>query len=210
MEQVLQLQNPHWEKGLYDDLMYRDVFAELKSQLSMSEIMVLQGIRRCGKSTLFKLLINELMQTTEPKRILYVNLDDPYFTDLYQDPKNFYKIKQAAEKLVGSEFEYLFLDEVQNIIMWEKFVKSMYDSNIYKKIFVTGSNSSLLSGRYATLLTGRYIKHHIYPLSYNEILTSKNIFPWASKKWKAMAWIKPLSAIKHFLLPFICFCKECE
>lgn len=81
MDEILSQQNPHWTSALYDNLIQRDLFSHLKKQLELSEIMVLQGIRRSGKSTLFQLLINELMEHVSPKRILYVNLDDPYFAD---------------------------------------------------------------------------------------------------------------------------------
>jgi len=175
VDEIIALQNPHWNQASYNNLMERDIFQTLVAQLELSEILVLQGIRRCGKSTLFQLLINELMSTVDPKKILYVNLDDPFFTQIHLEPKSFYKITQTAEKLTDQKVEYLFLDEVQNIDGWEKFVKSTYDSKQFKKIFITGSNSSLLSSDYATLLTGRYIKEQIYPLTFNEIMANTGV-----------------------------------
>jgi len=175
MDDILLQQNPHWSGQTYDGLETRDCFADLMRQLQISEIMVLQGIRRCGKSTLFYFMINALMQRTDPKKILYVNLDDPYFTGIADDPKQLYTITQTAEKIVDKKIEYLFLDEIQNVEGWEKFVKSIYDSQVYKKIFVTGSNAELLSSKYATLLTGRYIREWIYPYTFNELLSHQNI-----------------------------------
>lgn len=175
MDKILIQQNPHWNDHIYDNLISRKILADLKKQLELSEILILQGIRRSGKSTLFQLLINELVKRVHAKSILYVNLDDPFFSDIRTDPKSFYTVVETAEKIVGCKVQYLFLDEVQNVEGWEQFVKSTYDSNIFKKIFITGSNSSLLSSQYATLLTGRYIKQHIYPLSFHEILINLGI-----------------------------------
>ena len=75
------------------------------------------------------------------KAIFYVNFDDPFFIDLYDDPKQLHRLVETAEKLTGQTITHLFLDEVQNVIGWEKFVKSVYDSQVFKKILITGSNS---------------------------------------------------------------------
>lgn len=174
MNKVLISQNKHWEKS-YGQLYKRDTFSKLISNLQTKHIQVLQGIRRAGKSSLFKLLINHLGQTSDPKEILYVNLDDPFFTKYSNNPESFYEIIQTAEKLTQKKVRYLFLDEVQAISGWEKYVKSVYDSGEFTKIFITGSNASLLSGQFATLLTGRYIATQVYPLSFREILKINNI-----------------------------------
>jgi predicted AAA+ superfamily ATPase len=169
MQKVLLTQNIHWERA-YKGLYRRDVFDKLESFLETKQIQVIQGIRRSGKSTLFKLLINHLMQTNEPKSILYINLDDPFFTPYRKDARKFYEIVLMAEKLTQTKVDYLFLDEVQNMQGWESYVKSVYDSELFKKIFVTGSNSTLLEGELATLLTGRYLSVEVHPLSFSEIL----------------------------------------
>jgi predicted AAA+ superfamily ATPase len=81
MQNIIISQNKHWNKK-YKNLYKRDVFQKLERNLQTKHIQVIQGIRRSGKSTLFKLLIliNHLSQTIDPKEILYVNLDDPFFT----------------------------------------------------------------------------------------------------------------------------------
>ncbi len=174
MNNVLISQNKHWGKE-YSSLYERDVFLKLVNNLNTKHIQVLQGIRRSGKSSLFKLMINHLSQEIDPQEILYINLDDPFFTKYSNDPTSFYEIIQVAKKLTQKEIKYLFLDEVQAIKGWEKYVKSVYDSDEFKKIFVTGSNSSLLNGEFATLLTGRYISTKVYPLSFKEILKINDI-----------------------------------
>ena len=85
---ILYNQNPHWEKGLYKNLMQRAQLPRLIEHLALKEIQVLLGVRRSGKSTLFKLLINALIRKKiNPNKILYVNLDDPFYADIWNDPK---------------------------------------------------------------------------------------------------------------------------
>jgi predicted AAA+ superfamily ATPase len=174
MEKVILSQNRHWNKP-YEDLYERDVFEDLVKQLNVKHIQVLQGIRRSGKSTLFKLLINHLSQKIDPQEILYVNLDDPFFIPYSDDATKLHDVIQTAQKLTQKKITYLFLDEVQAINGWERYVKSVYDSEVFQKIFITGSNSSLLNGELATLLTGRYLSTKVYPLSLKEILKINGI-----------------------------------
>ena len=174
MEKVILSQNVHWKKP-YVDLYHREVFTKLVEKLDLKHIQVLQGIRRSGKSTLFKLLINHLSVKIDPREILYVNLDDPFFIPYSNDASKLHDVIQTAEKLTQKKVTYLFLDEVQAISGWERYVKSVYDSEIFKKIFITGSNSSLLNGELAMLLTGRYLSTKVYPLSLKEILKINHI-----------------------------------
>lgn len=174
MEKVIISQNRHWDEP-YTHLYKREVFEKLKRNLQTKHIQVIQGIRRSGKSTLFKLLINHLSQTVDPEEILYLNLDDPFFTPYRDDATKFYDIVQTAKKLTQKEVKYLFLDEVQSIDGWESYVKSVYDAEMFTKIFVTGSNSTLLEGELATLLTGRYLSVHVYPLSFRETVQINGI-----------------------------------
>lgn len=174
MNKVLILQNKHWESS-YKNIYSRDIFNKLLNNLQTKHIQVLQGIRRSGKSTLFKLLINHLSCTVDPKEILYVNLDDPFFIKYSNDPTCFYEVIQNAQKLTNKNIKYLFLDEIQAINGWERYVKSAYDSQEFQKIFITGSNSTLLNNDLATLLSGRYISCNVYPLSFKEILKINEI-----------------------------------
>jgi predicted AAA+ superfamily ATPase len=174
MENVILQQNSHWKES-YQNLIDREILASLIQKLQLKEIQVLLGIRRSGKSSLFQLLINHLMKEADPKSIMYVNLDDPFYTEIYTDARKLYQVVETAEKMTGKKILYLFLDEVQNVRDWEKYVKSVYDSSIYRKIFLTGSNSSLLKGQYAQLLSGRYVRDEVYPFSFREILKENKI-----------------------------------
>ena len=174
MEEALFRHNPHW-KIPYKNLYTRTVLSSIIGRLHLRQIHVLKGIRRSGKTTLFKLIINHLSNEADPKSILYVNLDDPYFTELYSDSKHLYRLLELAHKSTGVVVKYLFLDEVQNVKGWEKFVKAIYDNEGVKKIFITGSNSSLLDGEYAILLSGRYIQDRVTAPSFAELLHIQGI-----------------------------------
>lgn len=175
MEKAIISHNKHWRSEPYRDIFHRDIATKLIKQLEHREIEVLQGIRRSGKSTIFKIVINHLMQIVDPKSILYINFDDPYFSELWSDSKKLYNLLELSEKINGQKPLYIFFDEIQNVEMWEKFIKTIYDNEVVKKIFVTGSNSSLLSSEYAVSLSGRYIKTIVYPLSLSEIYKIEKI-----------------------------------
>ncbi|MDR0829065.1 MAG: ATP-binding protein, partial [Prevotellaceae bacterium] len=175
MESAILRQNPHWQGKPFQNLYQRGIFASVKNNLQVRHIQVLTGIRRSGKSTIFRMLANELMKKTSPKSILMLNMDDPLYYDVWENAGAFYVLIERAEKLTGEKVQYLFLDEVQVVKRWENFVKSAYDSEIFKKIFVTGSNSSFLNSEYSTLLSGRYLENNVFPYSFREILAQNEI-----------------------------------
>jgi len=175
MEVTLINQNKHWSNKIYSGLIKRQLLQKLLLHKNSKEVQILLGIRRSGKSTMFKLFINEILKTKSGKSILYINFDDPNYYETWKNASLIYHIIEQAEKITSEKIQYLFLDEVQNVEAWEKFVKSSYDAALFKKIFVTGSNSTLLTGNYAKMLSGRYISHFVYPLSFDEIKKSKKI-----------------------------------
>ena len=175
MEQTIINQNPHWTGKKYSNLLQRKVFESLKTNIQTRHIQILTGIRRSGKSSLFAMLINELMKENKPKSILKLNLDNPLFFEIWDNPASIFSLIQTAEKITGEKVEYLFLDEVQVVDKWETFVKSVYDTETFKKIFITGSNSSFLQGEYATFLSGRYLDNTVFPYSFDEILRQNNL-----------------------------------
>lgn len=176
MERALNIQNPHWFHGRYEQYLDREILATTLSRFALKQMLVLTGIRRSGKSTIFKLIINHLLDTgVHAGAILSVNFDDPFFVETCEDPRNLETILETAEKLTGHQIEYLFFDEIQQVTNWEKYLKSAYDAERFKKICVTGSNSSLLDGEYATRLSGRYILQRVYPYSFSEQLGHRGI-----------------------------------
>ena len=181
MKRALLTHNPHWE-ARFPALYPRALLPVLTKKLALKQVQVLQGSRRSGKSSLFRLLIQHLVeQGIEARSILYVNLDDPYFAELYTDSKQLYSLLDLSESVTGHKVAYLFLDEVQNVTRWEKFVKAIYDNQQVEKIFVTGSNSSLLEGEFATLLSGRYVRDILYPPALTELLQAQGYTDYLSR-----------------------------
>lgn len=136
-------------------------------------IKVLTGVRRCGKSSIMNLIMKELLDAgVDEKNILYFNLDKkPY--DNVQTPKQLDRIISANAGASGKK--YLFIDEVQNVKGFEKTINAWREEGDFS-IFLTGSNSYLLSGELATKLTGRYIEFNILPLTFDEYLAVKAFF----------------------------------
>jgi len=178
MKSILFEDNPHWiEADVYDHFVDREILKTALSYLECKEVLALIGARRVGKSTIAKLLIKELLKTTTPKNIFFINLEKPEFIPYKDDASYLNVIFEEYLKLANpntSKKIYFFMDEVQIFKNWEVFIKSKYEnSNI--KFIITGSNSSLLTSDYATVLTGRVLKLQIYSFSFSEFLTYKNI-----------------------------------
>ena len=131
-------------------------------------IKVVTGIRRCGKSTLFELFIKYLKEIgIKDSQIIKINLEDAEYD--FKDYKELYNY--INNKLDSKTKYYIFLDEVQNVPMFQKAVDSLYiKKNV--DVYITGSNAYLLSGELATLLSGRYIEIKMLPLSFKEYLSA--------------------------------------
>lgn len=136
-------------------------------------IKVLSGVRRCGKSSIMNLIMQELLlEGVSQDNILYFNLDKkPY--DKVNSAEKLDRLIEENAKASGKK--YLFIDEVQNIKGFEVLVNAWREEGDFS-IFITGSNSYLLSGELATKLTGRYIQFDILPLSFDEYLKAKEFF----------------------------------
>lgn len=135
-------------------------------------IKVIMGIRRCGKSVLLLQIINELKEKgIEEKQIIYINFENEDYSFIKNDIDLHNYIK---EKITNKEKYYLFFDEIRNVKDWEKAINS-FKASKNVSIFITGSNSDLLSGELATHLAGRYVSFKIYPLTFSEVCELKNI-----------------------------------
>ncbi|AZN76632.1 hypothetical protein CXB72_05625 [Lactobacillus acidophilus] len=135
-------------------------------------IKVISGVRRSGKSYLLKLYRNYLLQHgVTPQQIIYLSFEDFENIDLY-DPKKLNSF--LKERFIPDTKMYLLLDEIQYVKDWQRLINSLR-LNPLLDIIVTGSNSSLLNGELATLLSGRYVEIHVYPLSFKELLEFKQI-----------------------------------
>jgi predicted AAA+ superfamily ATPase len=133
-------------------------------------IKVITGIRRCGKSCLLRLIIDELLERgINNKDIIDINLDKRGFKSI----KTSEALERAIEtQITDSDFKYLFIDEIQNVKGFEELINSYREDGGFS-VFITGSNSYLLSGELITKLTGRFIEFEMYPLSFYEYVDMK-------------------------------------
>ena len=180
----------------------------IQPPIDTKKIITLIGVRRCGKTSIFYHMINQLIEKIEKTKILFLNFEDERF-ELNSDELDL--ILQAYMELYPSyklSECYFFFDEIQNIPNWEKFIRRMYDT-VSKNIFITGSNSKLLSSEIATSLRGRTLNFEIFPLSFKEYLSFKDIeVDFYSSK--SLAFIKNAqeSFLKNGSFPEILFLEE--
>lgn len=141
---------------------------ELISFKDKDLIKIITGIRRCGKSTLFDLYIEYLLKNgINEKQIIRLNLEDYEFNDI-ENYDNLYTYINS--RLLNNKMNYVFIDEVQKVVDFQKAVDSLYiKKNV--DLYITGSNSRLLSGELATLLSGRYVEIKMLPLSFKEYIS---------------------------------------
>lgn len=136
----------------------REALSSLKAPSGFA--CVVSGIRRCGKSTLLR------QAMSSEKGFYYFNFEDPRAAGFSLE--DFPRLDAAFREEFG-EHETYFFDEIQNVEKWELFVRAGLDDG--KRFFITGSNASLLSRELGTRLTGRHIRHELYPFSYPEFLS---------------------------------------
>lgn len=148
-----------------------DYIKEIKKFINVPLVKVLSGVRRCGKSTILEMIKDELLTNYEINKQCIISrtyseikYDNMTSLEMYQD-----LIKEFS---VNRKY-YLFLDELQEINGWEKVVNDLLE-NYNVDIYVTGSNSKLMSSEISTYLTGRYVSIPIYTLSFKEYLTFKH------------------------------------
>lgn len=128
--------------------------------LNNEEIIIISGVRRCGKSVLLQQIRDRL-----PQKDYFFNFDDDRLGNFTIE--NFQQLYEVFIELYGEQ-NYFYFDEIQNIAGWEHFAKRLYNSG--KKVFITGSNARMLSKELGTYLTGCYIAIELYPFSFSEFL----------------------------------------
>ena len=135
-------------------------------------IKVITGIRRCGKSILLTQIIDELKHNNiKDSQIIFINFEYEEFSFIKDDMDLHNYI---TKKMTTEEKYYLFFDEIQNVNNWEKAINS-FKASRNVSIFITGSNSDLLSGELATHLTGRYVSFKVFPFTLLEICELKGV-----------------------------------
>ena len=151
-----------------DALKPRDIYLNRLIAFQDTEpVKVITGIRRCGKSSLLKLMQRHLLETgIVPQQIVSMNFESMEYRDM--DVQAFYN--HVKEKIQPNKRMYLFFDELQRLDRWEDAINSFrvdFDCDIY----ITGSNAYLLSSEYSTYLSGRYVEVKMLPLSFKEFLS---------------------------------------
>lgn len=142
---------------------------------NLREAVIITGVRRCGKSYLMKLIWQHILseESVDENNCLYFNFESEKLLDF--NARHFDLLLSAYDELFAPHAKgtiYLFFDEIQNISGWEKFVNRLIEDGRYK-IFITGSNASLLSKEIGSALTGRSFSLPLYPLSFREVYAFK-------------------------------------
>lgn len=150
----------------------RELYLEkIRPFIDKDIIKVLTGIRRCGKSVMLQLIIDELKnKNISENNIIFINFDSYYYNNIQTNNELSEYIYNKCKNINGKV--YLFFDEIQNVESWEKSINSfLIDLNV--DIYITGSNAKLLSNELATYISGRYIEIKIYPFSFKETIDIK-------------------------------------
>lgn len=163
-----------WDRDLNTGINRPYYLNKIKSFHESSHIIVITGARRSGKSFIMRQTAKALIEGGIRKsRILIVNFEDPRFVEL--DTETLQQVYEVyLEFLNPREKPYLFLDEIQEVKDWEKWVRTIHELD-KAKIIISASNAKLLSRELSTLLTGRHLDLVIFPLSFKEFLKFKNV-----------------------------------
>ena len=158
---------------MVDRLIKRDAYVnKLKDYVNTDFVKVYIGIRRSGKTSLMHNIIDELkLMGVKDENIIFISFESREYSYIDNTQQLDEIIFNKTENIEGKA--YLFFDEIQQVNGWEKSINT-YRVSIDCDIYITGSNSKLLSGELATLLTGRYLTINVYPFSFKEFLQYKN------------------------------------
>ncbi len=163
LKEVLLEQRERIKRLKEEDLVLREELDKIKRFIGIKHSVVITGVRRCGKSVFLSQIMNSFFD-----KYYYINFEDERLANFTQS--DFNELYEVCLELFGKNKTF-FLDEVQNIIGWERWVRRMYEDKF--KFFITGSNARLLSKELATSLTGRHLQFSIYPFSFREFLAFK-------------------------------------
>ncbi len=186
-----------WKKDLETGRERKEYLKQGVDFLKPNVILAIIGVRRAGKSYLMRQLAKRLVEDKK-ENILIVNFEYVRFTEFY--PELLQEIYETyLEFLKPTSTPTIFLDEIHNVPKWEKFARYLSEAKKVQ-VFITGSSSKLLSEEYATLLSGRHVDMEIFPLSFKEFLSFKNV----SVKTK-LEVIKQEFRVKNLLKEFLNF-----
>lgn len=176
-EKIIEVLNEwnFWKKDSNVGISREKYLERINKLFKTEQILAITGVRRSGKSTLMKQFIMKHINNGKDRNsFLYINFEEPKFTGLLS-LEFLEQIYQAYLEIVKpNEKPVILLDEVQNVPMWEKFVRGYSEKN-QAYFIISGSSSRLLSKEFGFLLTGRWLEIKVYPLDFREFLEFKNI-----------------------------------
>lgn len=198
--EILSSYNRFWSGEEIEAGIKRDLLPSCLKQVNTKEILVLKGVRRSGKSTLLLQIVQSLLQHgVNAKNILWVNLEEPLFS-AHASMELLEQIYRTWRERICPEGKgYLFLDEVQNIPDWERWVRGRNDSEDIK-IFVTGSSARMLSREIGSKLTGRQVSFEVYPLSFAEYLRFQGVTAASD-----LEYVNQKALIRHLFFEYLQF-----
>lgn len=149
---------------------------DMQLPINSGQMIAVSGVRRCGKSSMMKIVANSLLSSgTDREKILWINFDDERLDGL--EASNLDEILQAYREIypdIDLSTVYMFFDEIQLVDKWELFVIRLYKTYC-KNIYLSGSNADMLSSQIATTLRGWPVEYEVFPLSFTEYLRFKDI-----------------------------------
>ena len=201
LEKSLSFWNSWWGEVFDHESIPRPFYLDkLEKRMQMRQVIILQGIRRSGKSTLMMQLISKLLKDIRPENICFINFDDITLLPLL-DSTDFldelYDKYLEMKSPLGTIF--LFFDEIQNYIYWENWIKKMYDKELDVKFIITGSASVLSRTEHSSLLTGRQTRVYVMPLSFKEFLAFNGKEVPSSKDGFSRNRIELKRFLKHYM-----------
>ncbi len=168
LEDGIRRWNPWWmerESVIVLSGVGRDILPEILKTVTLSHIKDIIGVRRAGKTTTMYQIVESLLNGgIKPKDVVFLNFDDSEI-----NASSFEDILKSVGK-INPDAAYLFVDEIQQKPGWERWVRTLYDTHMFKQIFVSGSSASLLSQDMGRVLTGRHLTFSVFPLSFKEYL----------------------------------------
>ncbi|MBI2564712.1 ATP-binding protein [Candidatus Woesearchaeota archaeon] len=196
MKDLLFEWNPWWTEQYSFKGIARTKLSDVLPWIHRKEIVSIVGVRRAGKTTLLFEIISHLIKENKisPKNILFIKADDDRVTKngiIDQALDEYHKWINPSSKI------FMFIDEIQEITNWQKTLKRIYDLQPDLKIFISGSNASLLKEDLGSSLAGRFASFEVFPFSFSEYLRAKGI------KIENNTLVKHKNTIRHLLLEYI-------
>lgn len=188
-ELLKQIITDQGKSGPTSQLVTRAVYTEIPSFQNNPHIIIILGVRRCGKSTLLQVIRQHSKQQD-----YYLNFDDERLVQF--ELSDFQNLYDLFIEIYGEQQTFYF-DEIQNIPEWERFVRRLHDTG--HKVYITGSNAALFSQELGTRLTGRYIEVPMYPFSYHEFIQ----FHEPNLLQEKLLTSNQKGYLKHLLLDYI-------